>query len=362
MGTVLSTNCECPWSRAVKLPGTTRSLGELNDNPSLLPQATYNNGRYVSIGLIGTGGFSKVFLVRDTATNRQMALKKISKMLLKGSDQSLSLSNILSEKKILIEVNSPFVINFTHSFQDERNLYFVMEYCRGGSLSKYLKEQRHFEEPLARFYLCEIVMGLKALHEEHQVIYRDLKPDNILLTEDGHIRLADFGLSVIGKKFSQTGAGTPEYIAPEILNMLPHTKMVDYWSLGCVAYVMLAGKFPFFHEKRKVQFSMIVRGKFTYPDKPVISKEARSLISGLLVVNPSMRLGFKGTAELMSHPFFRGVDWEKVKRREQRPPLQTSEQTVRVDHSGQGSLPTDYRVAGFTYEETPAITPTYQIQ
>lgn len=302
------------------------------------------------MGKIGAGGFAKVYLVKDSQSNQLLALKKISKGLLVNPENGLSLDNVLSEKQILIEVKSPFVVSITHCFQDEKSLYFVMEYCKGGSLAKYLKERKYFSELLTRFYLSEILMGLKALHEDNQVIYRDLKPDNVLLGEDGHVKLADFGLSVIGKNFSRTGTGTPEYIAPEILSGVPHSRMVDFWSLGCMAYVMFFGKFPFYHDKRKVQFDIIMKGKYSYPDKPEVSREAKSLIAALLVVNPSGRLGYKGVQEVMDHAFFRGVDWEKVKSRQEKPPLNTTEDELIRESLEVLSMTVDYPVQGFTYE------------
>lgn len=129
-----------------------------------------------------------------------------------------------------------------------------MDYAKGGSISKYLQIYHFFNENIAKFYAAEILLGLKALHFEYKVIYRDLKPDNCLLSEDGHIKLSDFGLSTIGKKFSTTGCGTPEFIAPEILNHLPHNWMVDYWSFGCLLYLFLYGKYPFYNEDLDRQY------------------------------------------------------------------------------------------------------------
>lgn len=134
-----------------------------------------------------------------------------------ASTNQISLINIMNEKNILLKVSHPFIVKFVSCFQDHKNLYYVMEYCKGGSIGKYLRQFGYFSEDVAKLYICEIVLALKALHFEYKIIYRDLKPDNCLLSDDGHIKLTDFGLSTIDKKYSITGCGTPEFIAPEIL-------------------------------------------------------------------------------------------------------------------------------------------------
>jgi serine/threonine protein kinase len=262
----------------------------------------------------------------------------------------MTVENLMNEKNILLKVRNPFIVAFSSCFQDEKNLYYVMEYCKGGPITKYLSKQRNFSEPIVQFYAAEVVLALKALHVDYDVIYRDLKPDNILLAEDGHIKLTDFGLSVIGKKFSMTGCGTPEYIAPEILAQVPHTKMVDYWSLGCMLFLFLYGRFPFFDRNTNVQFAKIRKGHFTFPDHPKVSDDAQDFIRKLLQLSPQKRLGYNGIQELMNHPFFFGVDWADVAAKRLKPPLHPTEPKLKQETTD-FSFPTNVKVQGFTHEE-----------
>lgn len=308
----------------------------------------YNN-KYEQIGKIGEGGFSKVYLVRHIKTFRFYALKKVSKSKLKSSSNQMTVENVVNEKNILLRARNPFIVTFTSSFQDEKNLYYVMEYCKGGPITKYLAKQKHFSESVVQFYAAEVVLALKALHYDFDVIYRDLKPDNILIADDGHIKLTDFGLSVIGKKYSMTGCGTPEYIAPEILLHQPHTKMVDYWSLGCMLFLFLYGRFPFFDKNTSVQFDKIRRGHFQFPERPRVSEEAQDLIRKLLQLSPKNRLGANGIQDLMNHPFFHNVNWADVAAKRTRPPISPTEPRLK-DEIGEFSFPTNIKVPDFTYE------------
>lgn len=213
----------------------------------------------------------------------------------------------MNEKNILLSVHHPFIIKFYSSFQDHKYLFFVMEYAKGGPINKYLVRSKPFSEDIVRFYSAEIILALQALHQTYNVMYRDLKPENILLTETGHIKLTDFGLSTIGKQQSTHGCGTPEFIAPEILKLEPHTKLVDYWSLGCIIYLFLYGKSPFYDPKVKVMYEKIKKGKYVFPEKPHVSKDAKDLIKGLLKLRPTDRLGAKGIEEIKKMEFYNDV-------------------------------------------------------
>ena len=308
----------------------------------------YKN-KYEHVGKIGQGGFSKVFLVRHMATGKLYALKKVSKRSFNASENSITLENVMNEKNILLTVNHPFIIKFYSCFQDEKNLYYVMEYAKGGSISKYLQKQKYFSESVVRFYSAEILMALKALHFDYKVIYRDLKPDNCLLSEDGHIKLSDFGLSTIGKKYSTTGCGTPEFIAPEILNHLPHNRMVDYWSFGCLLFLFLFGKYPFYDEDLPKQYEKIKKGHFVFPEKPFVSPEAKTLIKGLLKVNITKRLGFNGIEEIMGSKFYSTINWNDIYNKKIPAPIAISESKLK-DDKPEFSPVTNVKVVGFTFE------------
>jgi serine/threonine protein kinase len=314
------------------------------------PRRKIYKNKYEHIGKIGQGGFSKVFLVRHIATDKLYVLKKVSKGSFNAQENSITLDNVMNEKNILLTANHQFIIKFYSCFQDEKNLYYVMEYAKGGSISKYLEKQNHFSESVVRFYSAEILMALKALHLDYRVIYRDLKPDNCLLSEDGHIKLTDFGLSTIGKKYSVTGCGTPEFTAPEILNLLPHNRMVDYWSFGCLLYLFLFGTYPFYDDDLPKQYEKIKKGQFVFPEKPFVSQEAKTLIKGLLKVDITKRLGFNGIEEIMVHKFYSEINWNDIYNKKIPAPLTVSESKLKEELPDFSPV-TNIKINGFTFEQ-----------
>lgn len=312
------------------------------------PARIYNR-RYKEIGLIGKGGFGKVFLVKSILNDQLFALKKLSKRFLLNNQQDGNLKSILTERTILISVKSPFIVNLFHCFQDNSSLYFVLEFCEGGSLERYLERTIVFSESSSRFLLSEILMALIILHEDYNVIYRDLKPENILICADGHIKLADFGLSVIGKTHSISECGTPEFVAPEVLDGIPHTRTVDLWSLGCLAYLFMFGRYPFEHRRQSQLFEKIQKGKFTFPSFPIVSSEAKHFIRSLLQVNPGKRLGADKTRSLTSHPFFDGVDWNAVKERKNESPIPVQSISLKSIED-RFSVSVSQRISRFSFE------------
>ena len=191
----------------------------------------------------------------------------------------------------------------------------VLNYCGGGELFFWLKKDRRFSLNRARLYTCEILLGLKCLHDK-DIIYRDLKPENLLLDLEGHIRLTDFGLSkeaVTGsgpKGGTKTFCGTPEYLAPEILENKGHGKAVDWWSLGTLLYEMLTGLPPFYDQNMQRMYDKILHAQLRFP--AYMSTESKTLLTGLLQRKVDDRLGSGGPEEIMEHPFFDGVNWDDV--------------------------------------------------
>ena len=245
---------------------------------------------FEKIRLIGKGKFGRVFLVKKIDTGEYFAMKTIKK---KDIQIKLLKKHIMTEKKILLESESPFIVHLQYSFQDYRKVYYVMDFIQGGELFTILRKFGKFSEEKAGFYIAELILALEHLHK-NGVIYRDLKPENILIDKDGHIKLTDFGLSKIGiddkNPNAYTICGTAEYLAPEIVNNQGYTKAVDFWSLGSLFYEMLAGLTPFYSENKSKMFENIISKNIEM--KPYFSENAIDLLNKLLTVDVNFYLGY----------------------------------------------------------------------
>ncbi len=217
------------------------------------------------IRVVGKGSFGKVFLVRDKAKQTLHALKVLKKDYIIKKNQ---VEHTKTENSVLKYVRHPYIVGCSMAFQTADKLFFVLDYCAGGELFFHLGKVGRFEEPRAKFYAAQITLALSYVHSCN-IIYRDLKPENVLLDEAGNIRLTDFGLSKEGVRDHSTGAtsfcGTPEYIAPEVLLRQGHGRAVDWWSLGALLYEMLTGLPPFYSRNREVMFEKIMKAQLTFP-------------------------------------------------------------------------------------------------
>ncbi|KAL8447074.1 hypothetical protein Emed_004598 [Eimeria media] len=228
-----------------------------------------------------------------------------------------------TERAVLEVISHPFIVQMHFAFQTPRKLYFVLEYCPGGELFFHLQKDRKFTESRARFYAAELLLALEHLHK-HNVIYRDLKPENVLLDAEGHVRLTDFGLSKSGiadNNSARSICGTPEYIAPEILCQVGHGKAADWWSLGALLYEMLTGLPPFYTSDRQALFSNILGGGLEFPVH--LSPVAVDLLRNLLHRDANERLGAgpSDAEEIKMHPFFRSVNWDLLLAKKVKPPF-----------------------------------------
>ncbi|ESW15852.1 hypothetical protein PHAVU_007G107900 [Phaseolus vulgaris] len=303
--------------------------------------------------MIGKGAFGEVRVCREKATGHVYAMKKLKKseMLRRGQ-----VEHVKAERNLLAEVDSNCIVKLYCSFQDEEFLYLIMEYLPGGDMMTLLMRKDILTEDEARFYVGETVLAIESIHK-HNYIHRDIKPDNLLLDRNGHMKLSDFGLckpldcsNLQEKDFSigsnRSGAlqsdgrplapkrsqqeqlqhwqknrrmlaystvGTPDYIAPEVLLKKGYGMECDWWSLGAIMYEMLVGYPPFYSDEPMLTCRKIVnwRNYLKFPEEVKLSAEAKDLISRLLC-NVDQRLGTKGADEIKAHPWFKGIDWDKL--------------------------------------------------
>ncbi|XP_039425500.1 ribosomal protein S6 kinase alpha-2 isoform X1 [Corvus cornix cornix] len=296
--------------------------------------------------VLGQGSYGKVFLVRKikgSDAGQLYAMKVLKKATLKVRDRVRS----KMERDILAEVNHPFIVKLHYAFQTEGKLYLILDFLRGGDLFTRLSKEVMFTEEDVKFYLAELALALDHLHGLG-IIYRDLKPENILLDEEGHIKITDFGLSkeaIDHDKRAYSFCGTIEYMAPEVVNRRGHTQSADWWSFGVLMFEMLTGSLPFQGKDRKETMALILKAKLGMPQ--FLSIEAQSLLRALFKRNPSNRLGagFDGVEEIKRHPFFVTIDWNKLYRKEIKPPFKPAvgrpEDTFHFDPEFTSRTPTD---------------------
>ncbi|MCD7446997.1 putative serine/threonine protein kinase ireh1 [Datura stramonium] len=282
-----------------------------------------------------------------------------------------AVESILAERDILISVRNPFVVRFFYSFTCRENLYLVMEYLNGGDLYSLLRNLGCLDEEVVRVYIAEVVLALEYLHSLY-VVHRDLKPDNLLIAHDGHIKLTDFGLSKVGlinstdlsgpavsgtsmmeddesqlsasehqqeRGKKRSAVGTPDYLAPEILLGTGHGFTADWWSVGIILFELIVGIPPFNAEHPQKIFDNILNRKIPWPLVPEeMSAEAQDLIDRLLTEDPNMRLGAGGASEVKQHPFFRDINWDTLAR-----------QKAAFVPASEGALDTSYFTSRFSW-------------
>eukprot|EP01135_Chromosphaera_perkinsii_P001613 Nk52_evm83s207 gene=Nk52_evmTU83s207 len=261
--------------------------------------------------VIGKGSFGKVMQVRKKDTGRVYAMKILKKDYIVARDEVV---HTRAERKILETNTNPFLVGLKFSFQTKEKIYLVLDYINGGELFYHMQNDNDFSEERGRFYTAQLLLALEHLHK-HDIIYRDLKPENILLDYTGYLALTDFGLckeNVGAEQKTNTFCGTPEYMAPEVLQQKGYGPAVDWWTLGILLYEMLAGLPPFYDENTNAMYHKILFSPLTFP--PEMARPARSLITGLLEREPSKRLGYgkNGAQDIKSHEFFKGLNWDHL--------------------------------------------------
>ncbi|XP_053695892.1 cGMP-dependent protein kinase 1 [Sabethes cyaneus] len=272
------------------------------------------------IGTLGIGGFGRVELVQ--CRNRQtFALKYLKKIEMVRQQQQ---EHAYSEKDIMLSCNSPFIVRLYKTYRDKKYLYFLMEACLGGDVWTILQKSKYFDERTARFMTGCVVEAFEYLHSRN-MIYRDLKPENLMLDEKGYIKLVDFGFAkrIGANQKTWTFAGTPEYVSPEIILNKGHDRAVDYWALGVFIHELLVGKPPFRGKNHMKTYNAILRGIDIIELPSRIPKKAQVLIKRLCRQTPAERLGYgkNGIADIKNHPWFAGFEWQRLKDRTLLAPL-----------------------------------------
>jgi serine/threonine kinase 38 len=294
------------------------------------------------LAIIGRGAFGEVRVVKLRATGEVLAMKKMNKSEMLYKNQ---VKHIRAERDVLAKAANPWIVELRCSFQDEKFLYLAMEYLAGGDFMTLLIRKDILSEEEARFYTAETIMAVDSVHRLNY-IHRDLKPDNILMDARGHIKLSDFGLCKHAELFSVnteniepsrksdidprliekrteykrsrqlafSTVGTPDYIAPEVFGKGGYNEAVDWWSVGVILYEMLVGYPPFFSDDPSITCQKILhwRKTLTIPKDARLSPSAIDLIRKL-ICDPAERLGRNGVEEIKSHPFFMGINWDRLR-------------------------------------------------
>ncbi|KAJ8356693.1 hypothetical protein SKAU_G00194870 [Synaphobranchus kaupii] len=272
----------------------------------------YQEGRYQGEPVtLGVGGFGRVELVTTLHHGKYYALKRVSKKHIVAKRQE---EHVKFEKRILLEIQSDFIVRLHAAFKDTRYIYMIMEFCSGGELWTKLKEIGRFDEPIAVFCAACVVEAYAYLHKKG-IMYRDLKPENLMLDKRGYVKLVDFGFAKDLVKGDKTYSflGTPEYMAPEIIQNQGHDFAADFWSLGILVYELLAGSPPFSSSEPQKIYAKILDGVMKFP--PYMGEGAKSLISKLCRPRPGQRLGNtkNGIKDVRHHRWFSSVNWHKLR-------------------------------------------------
>jgi len=265
----------------------------------------------IKIGLLGCGGFGAVELYEHKTTGQTYAMKGLSKGYIVKTGMQES---VMNEKNILMMTNSDFITRLYECFNGAQTLYFLMEAALGGELYQtYNRKSFHGSEKHAKFYVAGVVFAFEHLHERH-VIYRDLKPENLLVNHKGECKLTDMGLAkfVIGKTY--TTCGTPDYFAPELISSAGHTNAMDWWTLGILTFELMSGHPPFEAAYPMQVYSKVMQGinKVNFP--PKCQGAVSELIRGLLKASPSERLPMRpgGVKNLKDCKWYQGFDWNAM--------------------------------------------------
>ena len=264
------------------------------------------------LSIIGKGGFGKVWRVRYKKNYKEFAMKEMSKARIIEKN---CVSSIIGERDILSQIHHPFIINMIFSFQDENNLYLVMNLFTGGDLRYQINKNHIFTEYQSKFFIGCLILGLEVIHINN-IIHRDIKPENLVLDYKGYLKITDFGIAKKQvKQNSNETSGTPGYMAPEVMNCQNHTIVVDYYAMGIICYELMMGVRPYVGENRNEIKEKILARQIMIKNHEIPngwSKEAADFINNLIQRKPNMRLGYKGINQIKTHKWFNRFSWEDL--------------------------------------------------
>ncbi|KAI9795212.1 MAG: serine/threonine protein kinase, AGC [Piccolia ochrophora] len=310
-----------------------------NENEPLSPGQVADDPKHKQLGMsrklevadfelartLGTGTFARVWLARLAKPNQGDRDKVYALKVLRKADiiRLKQVEHVQNERAVLAGVaGHPFITTMIGSFSDRDALYMLLDYCPGGEVFTYLRRARRFDTTTAQFYGAEIVLILEFLHK-NGIAYRDMKPENLLIDAEGHIKLVDFGFAkrLEGTAVTYTLCGTPEYLAPEVIQSKGHGTSVDWWAFGILLYEFLVGQPPFWDQNPMKIYEKIVNEPVRFPRG--MPFEAQDLITRLCTVDLSQRIGniSGGASRVKEHPFFHGIDWHGVYYRHMQGPI-----------------------------------------
>lgn len=295
------------------------SRGSVGQTADAMSKASVSDGDkkeytlqdFEMLKVLGKGTFGKVMLAKEKATGENWAIKVLKKETILAKDE---VAHTMTENAVLQSTRHPFLTGLKCSFQTSDLLIFVMEYVNGGELFFHLSREKIFNEDRTRFYIAQISLAMTYLHDRG-IIYRDLKLENLLLDSKGNIKITDFGLCKEEISFGTTTStfcGTPEYLAPEVLEDNDYGRAVDWWGVGVVMYEMICGHLPFYNRNHEVLFDLILHEEIRLPT--TLGSSAKDILQGLLNKDPRERLGGgeRDGLEVQEHPFFFQIDFEKL--------------------------------------------------
>ncbi|KAF9691828.1 hypothetical protein EKO04_010241 [Ascochyta lentis] len=301
-----------------QLPGAPAKNAGVQFTSQPLNQTRVTKGKYSLTDFtiqrtLGTGSFGRVHLVQSKHNQRFYAVKVLKKAQVVKMKQ---VEHTNDERRMLQQVKHPFLITLWGTFQDSKNLYMVMDFVEGGELFSLLRKSQRFPNPVAKFYAAEVTLALDYLHS-HNIIYRDLKPENLLLDRHGHLKITDFGFAKEVPDITWTLCGTPDYLAPEVVASKGYNKSVDWWSLGILIFEMLCGFTPFWDGGSPMKiYENILKSRVKYP--PYIHPDAHDLLQKLITPDLTKRLGnlHGGSKDVMNHPWFAEVTWDRLQKKD----------------------------------------------